>query len=81
MSEAAPTYAAVKAICARFVERANALNYKGKKGDSAALDYIVGAKVGAELAGNEALAKHLETIVWVVSIRGQLEVRHIAAGV
>jgi hypothetical protein len=35
--------AIIKAICHGFVERAEALNLKGKKRDDAAMDYFVGA--------------------------------------
>ena len=79
MSET-PTMPAVRAICAAFVERSEALNYKGKRRDNAALDYMCGAATAAQWAGKaqEPLAKHLATIVHLVAIRGYFELRRIA---
>lgn len=76
----APTFPAIKSLCAAFVERADALNYpqKGKKLDSAALDYIIGAAKIAEIIGNTPIAAHLAGVAYIVSIRGMFEVRHIA---
>jgi hypothetical protein len=68
-----------KTISARFIERADALQLRGKRRDDAALDYFVGAAAGAELAGNINLGKHLGTVaLLIVSIRGYKAVEEMA---
>jgi hypothetical protein len=68
-----------KIIAQRFIERAEALNLKGKKRDDAALDYFVGAVAGAEMAGDTKLAEHLGVIAaMMISVRGYFAVREIA---
>jgi hypothetical protein len=73
------TFPAVQALCKQFVERADHLQYKGKKRDGAALDFMCGAASIARIDKNERLADHLDKIVWVVSVRGYAEVAVIAA--
>jgi hypothetical protein len=71
----------IKTIAERFRERAAALNLKGKKRDDAALDYFVGAAVGAELAGDADLAQAIAlAATLIVSVRGFIGVSDIAFG-
>jgi hypothetical protein len=66
-------------VAQRFIERAAALGLKGKKADSAALDYFLGAACAAELTGNEAFRRHLDIVsVMIVAVRGMFGVREIA---
>lgn len=74
----APTYAAVCAICKVFVARAHNGEMKGKARDRAALEFIVGANAGAFHAGNNDLCSHLQTIAFLVSVRGYSEVERLA---
>ena len=77
------TQAKAREVCLKFIERAEALGYpkKGKKLDDAALDYIVGAAVGAELAGDSELHESLKLLaMYGVSLRGMMAIRERAAG-
>ena len=69
----------VQALCRLLIERVDALKLKGKKADSEALAFVVGAMSGARIGHDEALASHLQAIVFLVSIRGMFEVRRIAS--
>lgn len=70
----------VTGLAQRFIERAEALGYKGKARDKAALDYFVGAATLADLQANHALAQHLGTVsALIVSVRGYFGVRELAA--
>lgn len=75
----ASTFPAVQAVCKRFMDRSAELEYKGKKRDSAALEYVVGAAVGAELAGNAGLSQHLCHIIFLAAVRGYSELVHTAS--
>lgn len=66
-------------VFSRLIERAEVLNYKGKKADNAALDYLCGASVAASACGASQLGEYLARIVFLVSVRGMLEVRHVHA--
>lgn len=69
----------VTELARRFVKRCDAMGYKGRKADHAALDFFCGAATAAELAGNESLAAQLtSTCVFNVSIRGMFGVRDLA---
>lgn len=71
----------VRAIARSFIERATALNYRGKKADDAALDYFCGAIKTAELSGDMALCQALgRNAVMIVSVRGYIGVSQIANG-
>ena len=73
------TQTSIKTIATRFIERAAALELKGKKRDDAALDYFVGAAAGAELAGDGKLAAQLGAVaVMIVAIRGYIGVAELA---
>ena len=69
----------VQTIAKRFIERAEALELKGKKRDDAALDYFCGAAAGAELAGNAQLATHIGVVcATMLSVRGFFAVKELA---
>jgi len=64
-----------------FLERAKALGYpkSGKRVDSAALDYFVGAATAAQLAGDAAFFEVLKNYAFLgVSFRGINAVRELA---
>lgn len=66
-------------LAASFIERSEALGYKGKKRDAAAMDYFAGAGMSAELAGNQPLGNHIARVmVFIVSVRGYAGVTEIA---
>lgn len=65
-------------IASKFKERKDALGYKGKKLDDAALDFFIGAAVGARAAGNDDIAKHIEAVAaLLVAVRGYVAVSEI----
>jgi Asp-tRNA(Asn)/Glu-tRNA(Gln) amidotransferase B subunit len=71
----------LRELCKSFMERSTALIYKGKKRETAAMDYFVGAVAGAKLAGKEDFAEHIGR--WVVMLlrpRGYSEVERLAKG-
>ena len=58
-------------LALKFVERSNALQLRGKKRDDAALNFFVGASLGACLAGDLELGNHLSNLaVFTLSFRG-----------
>lgn len=62
----------VKMLALKFKERSEALGYKGKKRDDAALDYFAGAAtVLAEMKHEDANAV-IVFMQWDLSIRGYL---------
>jgi hypothetical protein len=68
-------------LATSFMERADALNLKGKKRDDAALDYWCGAAIGAGLAGHTQLESHFGRLAaLVISVRGFMAIKEIAAG-
>lgn len=70
----------VKQLALRFIERAEALNYKGKKRDDAALDFFCGAACVIEANGDPDLADHIGRVaVMLISVRGYFAVRELAA--
>ncbi|NVO13873.1 MAG: hypothetical protein HXX10_07540 [Rhodoplanes sp.] len=74
--------ATVKAVAAAFVERAEALGLKGVKRDTAALDFFCGAATLAELSGNAEASRALSLAAsLLVSVRGYMAVKQLAAGV
>lgn len=67
-------------LAQHIIERAEALGLKGKKGDDMALDYIIGAAVGARIAGNEKIAGHFACVAaMIISVRGYSEFERIVA--
>jgi hypothetical protein len=72
------TRATIKALAKSFIERSTELGYKGKKRDSAALDYFIGAAKLLEIDGDEEAANYLGRLAWLISIRGYKEVEEIA---
>lgn len=73
--------ATTQKLALSFIEGADALGLKGKKRDDAALDYWCGAAIGAGLAGNADLERHLGRIAaLVISVRGFIAIKQIAAG-
>ena len=70
----------INELAKRFVERAEALGYKGKERDDAALDFFCGAAVGAEIIGNQAEADRIGRVaVMMVSVRGYIAIKELAA--
>jgi len=70
----------LKTIARGIIDRAVALNLKGKKRDDMALDYWVGAARAAEALGHEEEAAHLRTVaVMLIATRGYSEVERIVA--
>ena len=67
-------------LAKRFIARAEALSWKGKKRDNAAVEYFVGATHGADLAGDTALAGHLRTLAVLVVAVGFQGVEAMAVG-
>lgn len=59
-----------KAICAAFVNRAEAQHTRGIKRDRAALEYICGAAAMYELCGNKDAVQALLFLATMVSVRG-----------
>lgn len=66
-------------VFSHLIERVDVLGYKGKKADNAALDYICGASVAASACGASQLGDYLARIVFIVSVRGMVEVRTVHA--
>lgn len=72
----------VRWICQQFVERSEALGYKGKRRDDAAIDYMVGAAQGCIAAGEKDVGESIGRIVYMsVSTRGYKEIQRLAAQV
>ena len=68
-----------RVLAQRFIERAEFLNYKGKKRDNAALDFFTGAASLAQVTGQLPLAQHLATLCAIlISVRGFVAVKEIA---
>lgn len=71
----------LKKLCASFVARSEAHGYRGKKRDEAALNYLIGAAMGLEMAGlAEQSAVIGSALVYLVSVRGYEEVERLAKG-
>lgn len=69
-----------RALARRFIERSEVLDYKGKRRDSAALDYFIGAASALELAGHHEVANHIKMVsVLVIAVRGYFGVKEIAS--
>ena len=63
----------LKTLALRWKERRDALGYKGKRADSAMLDYFIGAATMADIAGNADLRDYLHRVsFFVVAIRGNV---------
>ena len=68
-----------RALARSFIKRAEALGYKGKKRDDAALDYFCGAAVLASESGNASLATHLGALcALTISVYGFVAVSQLA---
>ena len=69
----------IRILAQKFIERAEALKYKGKARDNAALDFFCGAAAMAELAGDLPMYRHLgNIIVTMIAVRGYMAVRQLA---
>jgi hypothetical protein len=67
----------VQSLAIKFVERSEALGYKGVKRDNAALDFFVGAGAALRIVGH-AEAAHVENVaVMLVAMRGFGELKRI----
>jgi len=68
----------VQTIACKFVERSEALGYKGVKRDIAALDFFVGAASALRSAGHPE-SEHVGSVaVMIIATRGYVEVKRIA---
>lgn len=73
-----PPMTMIKTLCKAFVERAEALNLKGKKREDAAFEFLLGAHI-ALAAVNHPEAEHVGTVTtFIIAIRGYSEVKRIA---
>jgi hypothetical protein len=77
--------AIVQALAKRFVERSNTLGYTGKRRDSAALDFFVGAAGALEESSNNnkiiSVGNHLGVIcATVIRTHGYSAVKELAEG-
>ena len=71
----------LRKLCASFVERAAALNLKGKKRDDALMDYMIGAHVALAATGQAEDAQHVGNVAALLfSVRGYRECEQIARG-
>lgn len=67
-------------LCRRFVERSDALGYKGVKQHNALMDYMAGAYVALDAAGAKKDADHIGAVsAMIFSTRGMTEVRVMLA--
>jgi folate-dependent phosphoribosylglycinamide formyltransferase PurN len=65
-------------LAEQFIERVDALGYKGKRRDDAALDFFCGAASAAE-ALDPGLTAHLtRVVVHLIAIRGYMAVLALA---
>jgi hypothetical protein len=70
----------IKRLAVSFLERADALGLKGKRADSAALEYFIGACALAQAQGDTAMYEHLGRLVgMVICLRGVFAVRELVA--
>lgn len=69
----------LQTLCCKMVERADALNLKGKKGDDDAIAFLAGAATALIETGNVKDGEFVGGYVaMVISVRGLFEVRMIA---
>ena len=69
----------LQTLCCKMVERADALNLKGKKGDDDAIAFLAGAATALIATGNVKDGDFVGGYVaMVISVRGLMEVRLIA---
>lgn len=61
-----------------FIARAEALNLKGVKRDTAALEFFVGAFEAFVIAGDQSKADWTAKLCFLVSIRGYSEMANLA---
>jgi hypothetical protein len=74
-----PIPAFLREVCAQFVGRAEALGYKGRRRDQAAIDFLCGVSCGARLAGDTKMSDHiLMVIATTIATRGYGEVVRFA---
>lgn len=66
-------------ICGQFVERSEALNYKGKRRDDAAIDFLCGAAATLKATGHDTEAEWLGRVVYLeIATRGFKAVQRIS---
>lgn len=78
----------MQTVAQLFVKRSEALGYKGKRRDAAAVEFFMGAYAGAHTAANGDAAidaekyaqKILNVTVMLICTRGYAEVVRIAEG-
>lgn len=65
-------------IAQRFLDRAEAMNYRGKVKNDAALDYFHGALLIAETTGEGQLARDIAVLIYAVNEEGWQRIKEIA---
>jgi hypothetical protein len=71
----------VKKLAGQFVERSEALFYKGKRRDDAAVEFFLGAYVALNVTGNSELANKVGlTTAALIAPRGYTAVEQLAKG-
>lgn len=66
-------------VCAKAVERADALRYRGKRRDDFGMDYLIAAHATLEMTGQTEAAEHFgRVIAMIIATRGFAEVEHLA---
>lgn len=66
-----------KHVAKKFIERSEALGYKGRKRDDAALDFVCGA--AAPFAPSSAEYAAITVLILMVSTRGYMGLTEIAS--
>jgi lipopolysaccharide biosynthesis regulator YciM len=65
-------------IAQRFLDRAEAMNYRGKQKNDAAMDYLHGALTIADLTKQDQLAIDIATLLYAVEDEGWQRLKEIA---
>jgi hypothetical protein len=74
-----PGRALARKLAKQFIERAEALNYKGKRRDNAALDFWCGAATLAQQEERNDVAEYLGRLaVLLIAVRGYIAIRDLA---
>lgn len=69
----------IRQLAGRFISRAHALSVTGKRRDDLAVEYFVGAAVGAELSGDIKLAELIaRNVALVIASRGYAAIEDLA---
>lgn len=69
----------VRWLCQQFIERSNAIGYRGRRRDDAALDYLIGAAQAFKVAGHDWESEAIGRICYLdVATRGFKAVERVA---